>query len=316
MKIKKDEILKLCDKLYPKQVRFRRHLHRFPELSFEEFETTKYIREQLRQNRIKIKQLKMKTGLLAVVNEHEKPVIAIRTDIDALPVTEKSGLPFRSKNIGCMHACGHDIHMAVALGTALLLNSIKDKLPGGVKFLFQPAEEKPPGGAEKMILEGVLKNPAVKMILGLHVDPTVPVSKITLRDGPTMASVIDFDITIIGQGGHAALPHRAIDAVAVAAELVGSMQKIVSRETNPLKPAVITFGAINGGTVRNVIADKVVLNGTAQSCRRQSAGSQSIHRVFRRSENWPDIADNGWGRFCLLSEKSSRRIFPSGYQKQ
>jgi amidohydrolase len=169
----------------------------------------------------------------------------------------------------------------VAYGTALLLNSLKKDLVGGVKFLFQPAEEQPPGGASAMIKEGVLKNPDVKMIYGLHVDPTLPTGKISLRDGAVMASVIDFDIIILGRGGHAALPHRAVDAVAVAAELVGSIQKIVSRETNPLKPVVITFGAINGGTVRNVIAEKVVLSGTARTL--DSGNSRALPRLLKRT---------------------------------
>jgi len=261
----KKYILRRAGELLPQQVKMRRELHKNPETAFEEFWTTEFIKNHLKRHRIKSRPLKMKTGVLAIINENKKTAVAIRTDIDALPVTEQSGLAFKSTRKGFMHACGHDIHMAVVAGVAVLLNEIRNDLPGCVKFIFQPAEEMPPGGAQPMIKEGVLIRPEVKMIFGLHVDPTLPVGKFALRDGPTMASVTDFDIKIHGQGGHAASPHRAVDAVAVAAELVGSIQKIVSRETNPLKPIVITFGLIKGGTVRNVIADKVLLQGTART---------------------------------------------------
>ncbi len=277
----KNYILKRAGELLPQQIKLRRELHQNPEIAFEEFQTTKFIKNHLKRHKIKTKSLRMKTGVLGIINEEKKPAVAIRTDIDALPVTEQSNLAFASKKEGFMHACGHDIHMAVVSGVAALLNENKQSLPGCVKFIFQPAEEMPPGGAQSMIKEGVLKKPDVKMIFGLHVDPTVPVGKFTLRDGPTMASVIDFDITIQGRGGHAALPHRAVDAIAVATELVGSIQKIVSRETNPLKPIAVTFGLIRGGTVRNVIADKVLLQGTARTLYPENM--KNIPRLIKRT---------------------------------
>ncbi len=261
----KEYILKRAEKLLPQQIKLRRQLHQNPETAFEEFQTTALLKNFLKQHSIKNKPLNMKTGLLGIINDKKKRAVAVRSDIDALPVFEQSGLPFKSKRDGFMHACGHDIHMTVVSGVAVVLNELRDQLPGCVKFIFQPAEEMPPGGAQPMIAEGVLKNPDVNMIFGLHVDPTVPVGKFSMRDGPTMASVIDFDLTVHGLGGHAALPHRAVDAIAVATELVGSIQKIVSRETNPQKPVVISFGVIKGGTVRNVIADKVILQGTART---------------------------------------------------
>jgi len=263
--ISKEDILKRAAKLLPQQIKLRRLLHQNPETAFEEFQTTALLKSHFKKHKIKTKSLKMKTGLLGIINESKKPAVAIRSDIDALPVTEQTGLSYKSKRDGFMHACGHDVHTAVVSGAAVLLKDVKNELPGCVKFIFQPAEEMPPGGAQPMIKEGVLKKPDVINIFGLHVDPTVPVGKFTLRDGPTMASVIDFDITIFGVGGHAALPHRSVDAIAVATELVGSIQKIVSRETNPQKPVVISFGLIRGGTVRNVIADKVLLQGTART---------------------------------------------------
>jgi amidohydrolase len=164
-----------------------------------------------------------------------------------------------------MHACGHDAHVAILLGVAAILNRHRDKLGGTVELFFQPAEEQPPGGAERMIKDGVLKNPKVDMIFGLHVDTSIPTGKFGLRNGPTMASVTDFDITVVGRNAHAARPHESVDAIATASELIGSIQKVVSREVDPLQPAVITFGTINGGTARNIIADKVVLRGTART---------------------------------------------------
>jgi amidohydrolase len=281
MAIEKKEILKLAEKTYPEQVKLRRRLHQYPELSNEEFRTTEFIIKLLNKRRIKTIPIKLPTGTIAIINENKKTAVAVRTDIDALPLTEKSNLSFQSKRPGLMHACGHDIHAAAVLGTAFILNRLRKRIPGCVKFIFQPAEELPPGGAERMIKAGVLKNPDVGMIFGLHVDPTVATGKITLRDGPTMASVIDFDIIIYGTGGHAGLPHRAVDAIAVASEVIDSVQKIVSREINPLKPAVITFGSIKGGTVRNVIAEKVLLSGTARTLALENI--RLLARLIRRT---------------------------------
>jgi len=271
----------MAGEIFPWQVKIRRQLHQYPELSNEEYETTALIKKILAENKIKSKKLRMKTGAVGLINPSKKTAVAVRTDIDALPVTECTGLPFKSKKDGLMHACGHDIHMTVVLGTAVLLSRIRDRIPGCVKFLFQPAEEAPPGGAERLIKEGALSAPPVKMVFGLHSDPTVPTGKISLRDGPTMAAVTDFDVTIIGEGGHAAVPHRSVDAIAVAAEFVESVQKIISRETSPMKPAVITFGSIKGGTVRNVIADRVQLSGTIRTLDQDN--TKIIPRLLKRT---------------------------------
>jgi len=265
MQKKEKNILVLAEKLYPLQVKWRRWFHQNPELSNEEYRTTQFIKNILRHEGLKLQPLKMKTGAVALINERKKQAVAVRSDIDALPIDEKAPISFKSKNRGIMHACGHDVHAAIVMGTALILNKYKNELPGCVKFLFQPAEEMPPGGAEALIREKVLKNPEVKMIFGLHTDPSIPVGKIGLRDGPMMASVTDFDITVIGRGGHAARPHLGVDSIATEAEIVESMQKIVSREIDPLKPVVITFGTIRGGTARNVIADEAILRGTART---------------------------------------------------
>ncbi len=265
MTITNNKILDLAKKMHPTQIKWRRHFHQYPELSNEEFQTTAFIKKELKKRRIKIIPLNITTGLAAIIGNKGKKTAAIRTDIDALPITEQNKIPFKSKIDGVMHACGHDMHIATVLGTAIILNELKKELPGQVKIIFQPAEEKPPGGAYEMLKAGLFKNPKVDMIFGLHVDPTIPTGKISLRDGPTMAAVIDFDIHIKGKGGHAAKPHETIDAIAVVAELVGSIQKIASREIDPMKPVVITFGKISGGTARNVIADKAVLHGTART---------------------------------------------------
>jgi len=281
MAIEKEEILRLAEKIYPYQVKIRRQLHRHPEISFQEFKTTELLKAELKRHGLETRTFGLKTGLVALINRRKKRAAAIRCDIDALPVTERTGLDFASRNRGVMHACGHDIHMAVVLGTAIILNSLKNRLPDCVKCIFQPAEEEPPGGAKSMIEAGVLKNPAVKIVFGLHVDPTLAVGRISLRDGPTMAMVHDFDIIIRGRGGHAAKPHEAVDAVAVACEVVEAMQKIVSREVDPLKPAVITFGLIQGGSARNVIADEVILKGTARTLWPQNG--RLLPRLIRRT---------------------------------
>jgi len=264
-----DHISSLCKSLGKEQIGWRQHLHRYPELSFEEHKTTQFLKKAAKRIGLKIIPIRMKTGLLAeLTGKKGGPTVAIRTDIDALPIKEMTSLPFRSKNNGCMHACGHDMHMAMVLGAAKLLCQMRDELHGNVRFIFQPAEEKPPGGARPMIENGALKN--VSAIFGLHVDPTLPTGKISLRDGAVMASVYDFDITILGRGGHAARPNLAVDAIVTAAEVIGSLQKITSREIDPITPAVISIGRIEGGSARNVVADRVKFFGTARVMSQQA----------------------------------------------
>ncbi len=259
-----EKILKHSLKILPKQKSWRRYLHTYPEISNQEFETTKYLITELKKLSIKTKRLKLPTGLIAEV-KGKKPgaIVAVRTDIDALPILEKTGLPYQSKNKGCMHACGHDMHMATILGVASMMQNMRDDFCGTVRFLFQPSEEMPPGGAKPMIAEGVLDD--VKMIFGLHVDPHLKTGKIGLRDGVTMGSVTDFDLIVRGRSGHAARPHHTVDAIVTAAEVVESLQKVVSREIDPIDPVVITFGKISGGYARNVICDEVLLVGTIRT---------------------------------------------------
>jgi amidohydrolase len=247
-------------------IKLRRRLHQYPEIGHQEFQTTALLKKELQKLGLKINDRHAATGLWAELDTGRKgPVVAVRTDIDALPVTEQTGLPFASKKNGFMHACGHDVHMSVLIGAARLLCRHKDKLVGKVKFICQPAEEVPPGGARPMIKAGVLMRPKVDAILALHVDPGLPTGSIGLRDGVTMAFTYDFDIKVIGKIGHAALPHKTVDAIAVGAEIVTGLQQVVSRMVDPIKPAVISFGIIRGGTVRNAIAGEMSLKGTARS---------------------------------------------------
>ncbi len=252
-------------KIYESIVRLRRKFHQNPETGNEEFETTKVLKEELSSLGLKIYDKQLPTGLWAELDTGKRgPTIALRTDIDALPITEQSGLPFASKNPGKMHACGHDVHMAILVGAARLLASQKDQLRGRVRFICQPAEEIPPGGARPLIKAGVLRKPPVDAILALHVDSGLPTGTIGLRDGPSMASVYDFDIAVVGKSGHAALPHHTVDAIAVAAEIITGLQQVVSRMVDPVQPVVLTFGTIRGGEVRNVVAGEVTIQGTAR----------------------------------------------------
>lgn len=263
-------IIKATGKWRRKQVAWRRHFHQHPELSFAEHQTTAYLRETVSSLGLKILPLKMETGLLAELRgKRSGRTVAVRSDIDALPITERTGLRFRSKVDGCMHACGHDAHMASLLGAAAVLSEMRDDLPGTVRFIFQPAEERPPGGAAPMIENGAIDG--VSMIFGLHVDPTVTTGKIGLRDGVTMAAVTDFDLIVHGRGGHGARPHETVDAIVVASEIVQSLQTIVSRKIDPIAPVAITIGRINGGVARNVITDCVTLNGTARALSEEAA---------------------------------------------
>lgn len=247
-------------------ISLRRQLHQYPEIGHQEIKTTARLKKELTRLKLKIHDGHAPTGLWAELDSGKKgPVIAVRTDIDALPITEESGLPFASKNPGFCHACGHDVHMSVLVGTARILTKFKNDLCGKVKFLCQPAEEVPPGGAKELIKAGVLKNPAVDAIIALHVDPDLPVGHIGTRDGVTMAATFDFDITIKGKTGHAALPHRAIDAITIASHVISGMQHIVSRRIDPIDAVAISFGKILGGTVRNGIAESVHIEGTARS---------------------------------------------------
>jgi len=250
-------------------VRLRRHLHAHPELSRQEKETGRFLAAELKALGLKVQHPFAGTGILAIL-EGEKAgrTVALRADMDALPVQEQTGLPFASKAPGVMHACGHDAHMASLLGATKLLVERRGEIRGSVRLLFQPAEETVPGGAKAMIKAGALEG--VSAIFGLHVDPVLSTGKVGTKSGILMAQADDFDLTILGKGGHAARPHTSVDAIVVASLIVQVLQTIVSRRIDPVTPAVVTVGRIAGGTKHNIIADRVLLQGT---CRSLDAGT-------------------------------------------
>ncbi|MEQ1624048.1 MAG: M20 family metallopeptidase [Sediminibacterium sp.] len=241
----------------------RRHLHAHPELSYQEFETSLFVQEQLRVMGIGFEQ-KATTGLVALI-EGKNPssrVMALRADMDALQIQEENQVPYCSLNEGVMHACGHDVHTSILLGAAKILQETKDQWSGTVKLLFQPGEEKNPGGASFMIRDGALQNPSPSGIIALHVHPGLPVGKLSFRKGRVMASADEIYITIKGKGGHAAAPHLTADTILIASQLIVSLQQIISRNNNPLSPSVLSICSIQGGHTTNVIPSEVKLKGT------------------------------------------------------
>lgn len=242
----------------------RRHLHANPELSFEEFETNKYITAHLHELGITYQNHVAGTGVVAIIKGQNPDAhcIAFRADFDALPILEKNEVPYKSKNEGVMHACGHDVHTACLLAAAKILNETKANWHGSVKLIFQPGEEKDPGGASIMIAQDVLKNPKVNAIFALHVYPHLPTGTMGTRAGTYMASADEVYITVKGKGGHAAMPHQCIDPIIIAAQVLLSLQTIISRISNPIDNTVLTFGKIQGGTKGNIIPDEVKLDGT------------------------------------------------------
>lgn len=258
------KILALAQSLAAKSVALRRTLHRIPEIAFQEHKTSATIKKFLTRHKIEFRTA-AGTGIVAEIRSGEGKCVAIRSDIDALPVAEETDLPFRSIHPGAMHACGHDVHMAIVSTCALMLHRLRDQFHGTVKFLYQPAEEAPPGGAIDMISQGALENPKVDMIFGLHVNPAIAIGKIGVRDGGLFGSEFDFDVEIVGKGGHGAIPHKAIDPIVCASAVVTALQSIVARNIDPFVPAVVSIGKIEGGSARNIIPDSCRLLGTARA---------------------------------------------------
>ncbi|QHT65960.1 amidohydrolase [Rhodocytophaga rosea] len=242
----------------------RRYLHANPELSFQEVNTARFVAERLRSFGIEPQEGVADTGLVAIIKGQnpESKTIALRADMDALPILEANNVPYKSTNTGVMHACGHDAHTASLLGTAHILNQLKDSFEGTVKLIFQPGEEKIPGGASLMIRDGVLQNPAPKYILGQHVAPNIPVGKIGFREGLYMASADELYVTVKGKGGHGAMPDINIDSVLIASHIIVALQQIVSRHANPKIPSVLSFGKVIANGATNVIPDEVYIEGT------------------------------------------------------
>lgn len=255
-----EEIKRIEDEI----IEWRRDIHRHPELGFEEERTSDLVSEKLKEWGYEVEKM-AGTGLAAnLKNEFSGKTIAIRADMDALPIEEKTEVDYKSQNPGKMHACGHDAHTAIALGTAKIISLFNDKINGNVKFIFQPAEEGP-GGAKPMIEEGVLENPRVDKIIGLHNRTNIPVGQFGVGYEAIMASTDKFSIKVKGTGAHGAHPDEGVDPIVVASHLIIALQELVSRETEPTDPLVITTGSIHGGTVFNVIPDEVELMGTVRT---------------------------------------------------
>jgi len=254
---------------YQEIINTRRFIHMNPELGNREFETAKLIASKLLSMGFEVRTGVAKTGIVALLRGAQPgQTVAIRADMDALPILEKTGLSYESLNPGVMHACGHDIHTAIVLGTAMILSDIRDKIKGNVKFIFQPAEEGAPrgeeGGAQLMIKEGALENPEVGAIFGLHVWP-INIGRVAFSEGFVMASSDSFRITIKGKSAHGARPQEGIDAIVIAAQIIQGVQSIISRTNDPTDPAVITIGKITGGTRSNILAEQVIMEGTVRT---------------------------------------------------
>lgn len=264
-----DEIKTIAEKLAPRLTEIRRHIHSHPELSGQEYQTSTYVAGVLSSCGIHVKEAVGKTGLIGELNRSDDlegsstrtGFLAIRTDMDALPIVERTGLEFASRYQGIMHACGHDIHTTVGLGTAMVLSQLSVPIAGKIRFLFQPAEEIAQG-ASWMVNDGAMEN--VRAIFGVHVFPSIPAGSIGIRYGSLTSAADDLQINIIGESGHGARPHEAIDAIWIASQVICSLQQAIARMQNPLHPVVLTIGKISGGRAPNVIADRVELLGTVR----------------------------------------------------
>lgn len=244
-------------------IEVRRHLHAHPELSYEEYETSEFIQGKLREFGIPF-QVMAKTGVVGII-EGKNPssaVVALRADIDALPIQEENDVSYASKNAGVMHACGHDVHTTCLLGAAKILSELRSEWEGTVKLIFQPGEEKNPGGASLLIKEGVLENPSPSAIFGLHVHTDLPTGYFSFRKGKSMASADEIYLTVRSKGGHAAAPHLTGDTIVAASQMVINLQQIISRRNNPLNPSVLSITSIHGGNTTNVIPSEVKMMGT------------------------------------------------------
>jgi amidohydrolase len=259
----KNKIQELAANIFNDVVGYRQHIHANPELSFKEFETSLFIKDKLKKWGIEYTDC-ANTGVVGLIkgSQPSDKVIALRADMDALPIHEANDKPYRSKNHGVMHACGHDVHTSSLLGTAHILNQMKDEFGGTIKLIFQPAEELLPGGASIMIKEGVLENPKPDYIVGQHVMPLIDAGKVGFRSGIYMASTDELYVTVTGKGGHGAQPHQNIDPVLIASHIIIALQQIVSRNADPRTPSVLSFGKVNANGATNIIPNEVKIEGT------------------------------------------------------
>jgi len=258
------ELQERSQAIFPYVQHVRRHLHAHPELSFEEFETARFVANELRSMGLTPQEGVGGTGVVVLIegNQPQSAVLGLRADMDALPIFESNEVSYASQSPGVMHACGHDVHTTVLLGAARILYNLRDEWEGTIQLIFQPGEERNPGGASYMIKEGVLENPRPSGIVALHVHPGLDVGKLSFRKGRVMASADEIYITIKGAGGHAAAPHLTVDTILVASHLITSLQQIISRNNNPVSPSVLSICSIQGGHTTNVIPSEVKLMGT------------------------------------------------------
>jgi len=274
-------IKELAKKYAPEFIEIRHHLHANPELSYQEFETSRFVQSKLKELGIPY-EIKATTGVVGLIKgkNPEKKIIALRADMDALPIKEENDIPYKSKNEGVMHACGHDVHTTCLLGAAKILNELKNEWEGTVKLIFQPGEEKNPGGASLMIKDGVLDNPKPQGILALHVHAALEIGKLSFRSGQVMASADEIYITVKGKGGHAASPHLTVDPIVISSHLIIGLQQLISRINNPFNPSVLSITSVNGGNTTNVIPGEVKLMGTFRAM--DEAWRFKAHELIRK----------------------------------
>lgn len=297
-------IIAAAQKAYPLAVRIRRDIHRRPELSGREFGTAARVRRELLALGLAPKFCCKKTGVAASLKNGRGKTVVLRADMDALPITEKSGLTFSSVNTGVMHACGHDMHTAILAGAARTLLSLRDRWKGTVVFLFQPSEESAPGGAAAMIREGVFPKGA-SAVFGLHVNPELRCGTVAIKSGPDYAAVADFDVVVKGRGGHGAMPEKAIDPIVCACEMVAGLAHLVRSESSPRSPCIITVGKINAGTKYNIIPEQAFFGGTMRDLSEKHL-FLLMHRAKRLMES---IAVRHKTRVTISFDKS----YPPGY---
>lgn len=289
-----ERIKQLSKEVSPWVIGHRRHIHAHPELSYQEHKTARYVAECLRDSGIAAREGIATTGVIAEIKGRhpEKKTIALRADMDALPIQEANEVPYRSTVAGVMHACGHDVHTSSLLGTARILNSLRDEFEGTIRLIFQPGEEKNPGGASYMIRDGALKNPQPSGIIGQHVFPLLPVGKIGFREGMYMASCDEIYLRVIGKGGHGAAPELAVDPVVIASHIIVALQQIISRNASPKQPTVLTFGRISGEGATNIIPNEVNIAGTFRAMNEEWRES-ALEKIKKMAES---IAEGMGGR--------------------
>ncbi|WP_132053890.1 M20 metallopeptidase family protein [Pseudocnuella soli] len=274
-------IKNLAAQYAPHFVEVRHHLHMHPELSYQEFETSKFVQQKLMEYGVPF-EVKATTGVVGIIEGRnpQSRIVALRADMDALPIQEENSIEYKSTVPGVMHACGHDVHTTCLLGAARILSETRGQWDGTVKLIFQPGEEKNPGGASLLIQEGVLQNPAPQAIYALHVNPQLEVGLLSFRPGIAMASADEIYITVKGKGGHAAAPHWTTDTILVASHLVVALQQVVSRNANPFSPSVLSITSFQGGYTTNVIPTEVKLMGTFRAM--DEAWRFKAHDIIKR----------------------------------